>query len=76
MMAGVVGRPDKAKGEEVVAFVALTPGASATPEELVEFSKGKLSAYKYPREIHIVPAVPLTPVGKVDRKLLRTMIPQ
>ncbi|HLW17383.1 MAG TPA: AMP-binding protein [Actinomycetota bacterium] len=74
-MAGVVGRPDKAKGEEVVAFVALSPGATVTPEELIDFTKTKLSAYKYPREIHIVPAVPLTPVGKVDRKKLRTMLP-
>jgi long-chain acyl-CoA synthetase len=74
-MAGVVGRPDKAKGEEVVAFVSLMPGAEVSEQELVEFTKTKLSAYKYPREIHIVPAVPLTPVGKVDRKTLRTMLP-
>ena len=74
-MAGVVGRPDKAKGEEVVAFVALMPGASVTEQELVEFTKTKLSAYKYPREVHIVQAVPLTAVGKVDRKKLRAMLP-
>ncbi|HEV2686389.1 MAG TPA: AMP-binding protein [Actinomycetota bacterium] len=74
-MAGVVGRPDKAKGEEVVAFVSLKPGAEATEQELIEFTKTKLSAYKYPREIHIVQAIPLTPVGKVDRKKLRTMLP-
>jgi long-chain acyl-CoA synthetase len=73
-MAGVIGRPDKAKGEEVVAFVSLKPGAEATEEDLIAFTKGKLSAYKYPREVHIVPAVPLTPVGKVDRKTLRTML--
>ena len=75
LMAGVIGRPDKAKGEEVVAFVSLSPGESVTPEELIEFTKGKLSAYKYPREVHIVPAIPLTAVGKVDRKKLRTMLP-
>ena len=74
-MAGVVGRPDKAKGEEVVAFVSLKPGEEATPEDLIAFAKSKLSAYKYPREVHIVPAVPLTPVMKVDRKQLRTMLP-
>ena len=75
-MAGVVGRPDKAKGEEVVAFVSLKPGLGVTEEELITFAKTKLSAYKYPREIHIVPAVPLTPVMKVDRKVLRTMLGQ
>jgi long-chain acyl-CoA synthetase len=75
-MAGVVGRPDKAKGEEVVAFVSLKPGNEATEEELIAFAKSKLSAYKYPREVHIVPAVPLTPVMKVDRKMLRGMLPK
>ena len=75
-MAGVVGRPDKAKGEEVVAFVSLKPGAETTEAELIAFAKSKLSAYKYPREVHIVPAVPLTPVMKVDRKVLRGMLPK
>lgn len=75
-MAGVVGRPDKAKGEEVVAFVSLKPGVETTEDELIAFSKSKLSAYKYPREVHIVPAVPLTPVMKVDRKVLRGMLPK
>ncbi|MGZ6509442.1 MAG: class I adenylate-forming enzyme family protein, partial [Actinomycetota bacterium] len=75
-MAGVIGRPDAAKGEEVVAFVALAPGAHVTEDDLVAFTKSKLSAYKYPREIHIVPTVPLTPVGKVDRKALRLMVKQ
>jgi len=75
-MAGVVGRPDKAKGEEVVAFVSLKPGVETTEDELITFAKTKLSAYKYPREIHIVPTVPLTPVMKVDRKVLRTMLGQ
>jgi long-chain acyl-CoA synthetase len=69
--AGVVGRPDPRLGEEVVAFAALRPGASATPEELIEHAKAHLSATKYPREVKIVPAVPLTSVGKLDRKQLR-----
>ncbi|TMK54105.1 MAG: long-chain fatty acid--CoA ligase [Actinobacteria bacterium] len=75
-MAGVVGRPDTAKGEEVVAFVSLKPGAETTEGELIAFAKSKLSAYKYPREVHIIPAVPLTPVMKVDRKVLRGMLPK
>jgi long-chain acyl-CoA synthetase len=73
-VAGVVGRPDTAKGEEVIAFVSLHGGRDATEEELVDFAKGKLGKYKYPREVHIVPQVPLTPVGKVDRKALRTQL--
>jgi long-chain acyl-CoA synthetase len=73
-VAGVVGKPDPEKGEEVVAFVQLSPGAEATPEELVEFGRGKLGKYKYPREVRIIENVPLTPVFKIDRKKLRTML--
>ena len=70
-MAGVVGRPDPLHGEEVVAFVSLRPGSSADGEELVGFARSRLSAYKYPREVHVLDDLPLTPVGKVDRKALR-----
>ena len=73
-MVGVVGRPDTAHGEEVVAFVSLRPGAKAAPEELIEFARARLSAYKYPREVHLLDDLPLTPVGKVDRKALRQRV--
>jgi long-chain acyl-CoA synthetase len=69
--AGVVGRPDPRLGEEVVAFAMLRPGATATPEELVEHARVHLAATKYPREVKIVDAIPLTSVGKLDRKRLR-----
>ncbi len=72
--AGVVGRPDPEKGEEVVAFVGLRPGAEATPEELVAWARQRIGGYKYPREIHLVDTVPLTNVGKVDRKALRMLL--
>ncbi len=73
-LAGVVGRKDPKLGEEVVAFVSLNPGAEATSEELIAFTKDKIGGYKYPRVVNIVQAVPLTPVGKIDRKALRTML--
>jgi long-chain acyl-CoA synthetase len=72
--AGVVGRPDPRLGEEVVAFAALRPGATVSPEELVEHAKAHLAATKYPREVRIVPFVPLTSVGKLDRKRLRQIL--
>jgi long-chain acyl-CoA synthetase len=74
-MAGVVGRPDDRLGEEVVAFVSLRPRSQATPEEIIEFARGRLAAHKYPREVTIVDAVPLTSVGKLDRKALRRRPP-
>jgi long-chain acyl-CoA synthetase len=73
--AGVVGRPDPRHGEEVVAFVALHPGLDVTGEQLVDWARERIGGYKYPREVLIVDAVPLTPVGKVDRKALRARLP-
>ncbi|HUR13891.1 MAG TPA: AMP-binding protein [Mycobacteriales bacterium] len=70
--AAVVGRPDPAVGEEVVAFVQLR--ALATPEELVAYAKERLGAYKYPREVRVVDVVPLTSVMKTDRKALRALL--
>ena len=70
-VAAVVGRPDPVSGEEVVAFVSLRPGAEVTGDDLVEHCRGRLGAYKYPREVRMADAVPLTPVGKVDRKAVR-----
>ena len=73
-LAGVVGRKDPKLGEEVVAFVSLNPGAEVAPEELIAFVKERIGGYKYPREVNIIAAVPLTPVGKVDRKAIRQML--
>ena len=70
-VCAVVGRPDPDKGEEVVAFVQLVPGATVTPDDLVAFARERLSAVKYPRDVRIVDTVPLTSVGKLDRKALR-----
>ena len=67
--AAVVGRPDEVLGEEVVAFVALS--GEATPEELVAWCRDRLGRHKHPREVRVVDHVPLTSVGKTDRKALR-----
>ena len=72
-VCAVVGRPDAEHGEEVVAFVQLHPGASATPEELIAFGRQHLSAVKYPRQVRLVDRLPLTSVGKLDRKALRRL---
>jgi len=72
--AAVVGKPDLTYGEEVVAFVQLVPGSAVSPEELVAHAKRHLSAVKYPREVRIVDAIPLTSVLKTDRKRLRAQL--
>jgi long-chain acyl-CoA synthetase len=70
-VAACVGRPDAESGEEVVAAVALAPGQEVTGAELVEFAKARLAKYKYPREVVVLDAVPLTSVGKINRKAVR-----
>ncbi len=72
--AGVVGRPDDRHGEEVVAFVALREPGEVSAEELVEWARERIGGYKYPREVHLVDAMPLTAVGKLDRKALRARV--
>jgi long-chain acyl-CoA synthetase len=72
--AGVVGRPDERHGEEVVAFVSLAAPDALSPQELVEWARRRIGGYKYPREVHILDAVPLTAVGKLDRKALRARL--
>jgi long-chain acyl-CoA synthetase len=63
--AAVVGIPDAALGEEVAAFVTLRPGAQVDGDELVAFCRGQLAAFKYPRRVSIVEALPKSATGKV-----------
>jgi 2-aminobenzoate-CoA ligase len=68
---GVIGVPDQIRGQIAKAFVVLKPGVSATPEQLIEFCRGKIATYKLPREIVIVSELPRTPTGKLLRRVLR-----
>ncbi|WP_243788275.1 long-chain fatty acid--CoA ligase [Saccharopolyspora gloriosae] len=69
--AAVVGVPDAYRGETVRAYVSLRPDHGATPEELVEFCKQRLAAYKYPRRVEVLPELPKTATGKLLRRELR-----
>jgi long-chain acyl-CoA synthetase len=66
--AAVIGLPHPSLGEEVGAAVALKPGAAATPEELRDYVKGQVAAYKYPRHVWIVDALPKGPTGKIVKR--------
>jgi long-chain acyl-CoA synthetase len=66
--AAVVGVVDDHLGEEIAAAVALKPGASATAEQLRDFVKARVAAYKYPRSVHIVDALPKGPTGKILKR--------
>jgi hypothetical protein len=69
--AAVVGRPDAVFGEQPVAFVALRPGRSVVPANLIEHCLGFLARYKVPREVYIEKVLPKNPVGKIAKPMLR-----
>ncbi|MEO6205782.1 MAG: long-chain fatty acid--CoA ligase [Mycobacteriales bacterium] len=69
--AAVIGKPDDKLGEEVVAVITLKAGADVTPQDVIAYCKEQMAAYKYPREVRIVDALPMGPTGKILKKELR-----
>ena len=69
--AAVVGQPDAVFGEQPVAFVALRPGRSARPEELIEYCRLSLARYKVPRAVYIEATLPKNALGKLAKPVLR-----
>lgn len=69
-LAAVIGVPHDSHGEEVKAVIVLKPSASATPEEIVAWSKETMASYKYPRIVDIVSALPMTATGKILKREL------
>ncbi len=69
--AAVIGVPHESHGEEVKAVVALKPDAKVSAEELQNFCKDRLAAYKYPRVIEFLDALPKGPTGKILKRELR-----
>ncbi len=72
--AAVVGVPDEQWGEAVHAFVTLAHGASARETELQSFCRERLTGYKRPKAIHVVPELPRTGIGKIARRVVRQNI--
>jgi fatty-acyl-CoA synthase len=73
-MVGAIGQPDAYTGEMPCAYVELVKGASATPEELMDFARSRISERAaHPKYIEIVPELPKTAVGKVFKPDLRRM---
>jgi long-chain acyl-CoA synthetase len=70
-LTAVIGIPDEKLGEEIKAFVILKEGKHVTADELREYAKNNMAAYKYPREIEFVASLPMTATGKILKKELR-----
>jgi long-chain acyl-CoA synthetase len=69
--AAVIGIPHEEFGEEVAAAVSLKQGVAATPEELRDFVKDQLAAFKYPRVVWIVDELPKGPTGKILKREIK-----
>jgi long-chain acyl-CoA synthetase len=70
-LAAVGSIPDEAKGELAKAYVMLKPGAEVSGEALIAHCREHLAAYKVPRAVQFVDAVPMTASGKIMRRLLK-----
>ena len=70
-LAAVIGVPDKYHGEIVKACIALKPGASATPDEVIAHCRTSLAEYKVPRLVEIRETLPMSAVGKILYRVLR-----
>jgi fatty-acyl-CoA synthase len=65
------GVPDAKYGEEIMAWVKLRPGASASEDEIREFCRGQIAHYKIPRYVKFTDGFPMTVTGKIQKFLMR-----
>jgi long-chain acyl-CoA synthetase len=68
-----VGRTDDKTGEAVRLFVAKAPGATLTEDDVIEYCRRELAAYKVPKEVRFLDSLPKSNVGKILRKDLRAI---
>jgi long-chain acyl-CoA synthetase len=66
--AAVIGIADPTHGEEVAAAIGLKDGQEATADEIREFTKERVAAYKYPRHVWFVDELPKTATGKILKR--------
>ncbi len=67
----VIGVPDDKWGEAVKAIVVKKPGEDPSPESIITWSKDRIAAYKAPKSVDFIDALPRNPSGKILRKDLR-----
>ncbi|MBF0121129.1 MAG: long-chain fatty acid--CoA ligase [Desulfobacterales bacterium] len=70
-IASVIGIPNEQHGEEIKAYVVLKNDQTVTAEEIIEWGKKQMAAYKYPRIVEIRKALPMTATGKILKKDLK-----
>jgi len=71
--AAVIGKPDKRKGEQPIAFISATDGAVLEENAVQLYVRKRLADYKVPRRVIVVPALPRNATGKILKTTLRQM---
>jgi long-chain acyl-CoA synthetase len=69
-LAAVIGVPHPRHGEEIKAYIIRNEGATVTEEEMVDWSREQMAAYKYPRIVTFVDSLPMTATGKLLKRAL------
>jgi len=72
--AAVVGVPHEVYGEDIIAFVVKNTGAEVSEETLIQHVKTQISSFKAPSEVHFIPQLPKSGVGKILRRELRDQL--
>ena len=70
-LVAVIGVPDNQYGEEIKAFVVLKEGETVVEADLIAWTKERIAAYKYPRLVEVIDALPMSATGKILKKELR-----
>jgi long-chain acyl-CoA synthetase len=71
--ACAIGVPDSYRGETLKVYVVPKPGMTLTADEIIAFCKERLAAYKVPKNIEFIDALPKSAVGKILRREVREM---
>ena len=71
LLTAAIGVPDPYRGERIRCYVVLRPGARVTEGELIANAPDHLLPYKVPSQVVFMTDLPLTPIGKVDRRALQ-----
>ena len=67
----VIGVPDERWGEAVKAVVVKAPGSDASAEALIAHARERIAAYKVPKSVDFIDALPRNPTGKILKRVLR-----
>ncbi len=73
-LVAVLGVPDETFGEVGHAFIELSPGHSATEDDLRAWCRDQLANYKVPKIFDIRPELPRLPIGKIDKQALKRLL--